>query len=327
MKRHWLGLMASLGISWVALPAVAQSSYKLVKTIDLPGDKGGHGDWVIFDADTATVWLAQTPDHNVVVLDAKLLTVKHVIPGVEEGDNIALSPDLAFLANNNHDDMIVVVDKRSFAPVTMLHPQAQGSTRSVLDTNLGTLLVTTDKGEAIVMSAQAPFTVRNRARLQPDPGKDGPDVGLYVPSLRRFYQPVDNVVDVIDPASGAVVAVWTPGIEGRAKPMVYDSKTGHFLLGTVNRKMLVLDQEGHVVATIPIAGPVDQTAIDEGLRRAYVGDKAGKIEVIDLDHDTVVDSLPSEPDVHTLTVDPVSHRVFVYRNASNKVDVFEPALP
>jgi hypothetical protein len=29
----------------IAMSAVAQIEYKLVKTIDLPGDKGGHGDW------------------------------------------------------------------------------------------------------------------------------------------------------------------------------------------------------------------------------------------------------------------------------------------
>lgn len=47
------------------------------------------------------------------------------------------------------------------------------------------------------------------------------------------------------------------------------------------------------------------------------------IEVIDLDTNQVIESLPSEKNVHTLAVDPTTHAVFVYRNESNKVDVFD----
>jgi len=50
------------------------------------------------------------------------------------------------------------------------------------------------------------------------------------------------------------------------------------------------------------------------------------IEVIDLDTDKIIDTIPSEKNVHTLAVDPGTHRLFVYRNESNKVDVFEPTM-
>ncbi len=133
-------------------------------------------------------------------------------------------------------------------------------------------------------------------------------------------------MDLIDPHVNKVLAVWQPGIKGSAKPLVYDGKTNHFVLGTTDRRMLVPDGDtGSVITAIPVKGPVDETVIDEGLSRAYVGDKAGVIEVIDLDTNKVVETLPSEKNVHTLAVDPVSHVVYVYRNESNKVDVFAPA--
>ena len=320
MKAVWLGLAAAL---WVTAGA-AQPAYRLVKTIDLPGDAGGHGDWTLFDQDTRTVWLAQTPDHDVVVLDAIALTVTRVIPGIVDGSNIALTPDYAVLADNAGGRM-VVVDKRSFATVAELHPEAARSTRSVYDDADATLIVATGGGDALVLDAKRPFALRSRTRLIPDPASPGPDVGLYVPSLGLVYQPVDSVVDVIEPATGRIAAVWRPDVQGRVKPMVYDAQTRRFLVGTTERKMLVMNEAGAVLGSIPVAGAVDETAIDEGLRRAYVGDKAGRIEIIDLDRLVVTGSLPSEPDVHTLAVDPASHRVFVYRNVSNKVDVFEPA--
>jgi hypothetical protein len=66
------------------------------------------------------------------------------------------------------------------------------------------------------------------------------------------------------------------------------------------------------------------TALDERGRGAFVGDQAGLVDVINLDTDKVVGSLPAAKNVHTLTVDPASHRVFVYLNESNKLAIFEP---
>jgi DNA-binding beta-propeller fold protein YncE len=326
MQRFMFCLSALLGVAvFAAVPAIADSSgYKLIKTIHLPGDKGGHGDWTTFDPATDTVWLSQSPDHNVVVLDAQTMSIKHVIPGIKDGNGIALTPNYAFLSDNG-SDVTVVVDKNTFEKVATLHPQGKGPNGTVFDPKIDTVLVTTDSDDATVFSAQKPFTVVGHFRLQPDPAKDGPDVGLYVPSLDRVYQPVDNVVDVVDLNTRTVTQVLKPGIEGSAKPIVYDSKTDRFILGTTDMKMLVLDgKTGNVVSSIPVSGKVDETVIDEAARRAYVGDKAGKVEVIDLDQDKVVDTLPSEPNVHTLAVDTKTHRIFVYRNVSNKVDVFEP---
>jgi len=195
MQRHMPRLFALLGIAvFAAVPAMADSSgYKLIKTIHLPGNQGGHGDWTTFDPATGTVWLSQSPDHNVVVLDAASLSVKHVIPGIKDGNGIALTPAYAFLSDNG-SDVTVVVDKNTFEKIATLTPQGKGPNGTVFDPKTDTVLVTTDSNDATVFSAQKPFTVLGHFRLQPDPAKDGPDVGLYVPSLDRVYQPVDNAV-------------------------------------------------------------------------------------------------------------------------------------
>jgi DNA-binding beta-propeller fold protein YncE len=258
----------------------------------------------------------------VVVIDATTNTVKNVIPDIKDGNGIALSPQYAFLSDNG-GNVTVVVDKRNFQRIANLQPVGKGPNGTNFVPTTGAVYISTDSNDMTVFKATPPFTQVASFKLEPNPAKDGPDVALYVPSKDRLYQPVDNMVAVIDPHANKVVTVWNPGIKGSGKPMVYDGKTNHFILGTTDLKMLVLDGDtGKVLSEIPVKGKVDETVIDEGLRRAYVGDKAGVIEVIDLDSNTVVDSLPSEPNVHTLTVDPVSHAVYVYRNESNKVDVF-----
>src|ERR1700757_1422523 len=121
-----------------------------------------------------------------------------------------------------------------------------------------------------VFSATQPFKQVAHFKLRPDPAKDGPDVALYAAAKDRLYQPNDNVVDVIDPRDNRIVAVWRPRIDGQAKPIVYDRKTNRFILGTTDLKMLVLDgNSGKLLAAIRVKGKVDETAIDEGARRAF----------------------------------------------------------
>ncbi len=317
-----IGLAAVGLITGFPTHAKAAGTYKLLKTIDLPGDKGGHGDWTTFDPDTHTVWLSQSPDHNVVVIDATTNTVKAVIPDIKDGNGIALTPQYAFLSDNG-SNVTVVVDKRTFQKVATLEPTGKGPNGTNYVPSTGNVYVSSDSNDMTVFRATPPFARVATFRLRPDPSKDGPDVALYVPSKDRLYQPDAYEVDVIDPHANTVLSMWQPGIKGSTKPVVYDSKTNHFILGTTDRQMLVLDGDtGSVITAIPVKGPVDETVIDEGARRAYVGDKAGLIEVIDLDSNQVVDTLPSEKNVHTLAVDPTTHAVYVYRNESNKVDVF-----
>jgi DNA-binding beta-propeller fold protein YncE len=136
---------------------------------------------------------------------------------------------------------------------------------------------------------------------------------------------VDNVVDVIDPNSSQVVAVWDFHLRKAAKPMVYDSQAGHLIVGSRDKKILIVDPDGKLVDSIPFeGGDIDQIAVDVAARRVFVGDKIGSAEVVDLDTKQVVDHLKTEKNAHTLAVDPATHRIFVYLDTSNKVDVYEP---
>ena len=310
--------------AFAALPAVAaESAYKLVKTIDLPGDKGGHGDYVVFDADTNTVWVAQSPDHQVVVIDTKTNTVKGVIPGIANGNLITTTPKYAFL-NDADSTMVTVVDKRTMKPVGKFAIQGKTPDGMIYDPKTGHIYVTADdSNDVTVVKAAAPFGQVAHFGLQPEKAKDGPDVSTLAGG--RIYQPVDNVVDVIDPVANKVVSVWKPDVKGDVKPMVYDPKTKHLFMGTTDKKLLVVNaSDGSQVASVPLMGSVDQISVDLGKRRAFVGDKAGVVEVVDLDSNTLVDTIPSEKNMHTLAVDTKTHNVYVYRNQSNKMDVFSP---
>lgn len=310
----------------MASTSSSTDGYTLLKTITLPGTAGGHGDWTTFDPDTQTVWLSQSPDHNVVVLDANTNQVKGVIPDIANGNGIALTPQYAFLSDNQTGDT-VIVDKRTLQTVGTVTPVGTGPNGTTYVPSTNEVFVSTDSNDMTAFSATAPFAQGSHFRLQPDPSPGGPDVALYVPAKDLLYQPDGPAVDVIDPHTHTIVDVWHPGIQGSTKPLVYDPVTNRFILGTTDNQMLVLDgNTGQKISAIPVQGAVDETAIDVAARLAFVGDKAGVIEMINLDTDQVVGTLPSEKNVHSLAVDPVNHEVFVYRNESNEVDVFAPAV-
>ena len=319
-------LAVSVAITGIFSSAVSAqtSQYELIKTIDLPGTVGGHGDWVTYDPDTETVWLAQSPDHNVVVIDANRFAVKQTIAGVESGNGIDIDKRYAFITDAK-PGKLVVVDKRTFRKVASIDSGGKTPDGVNVDTHTGKVFVANDdSNNETVFDSEPPFKRTDTLKLKPEDSKDGPDVALYVRSLDRLYQPVGSNIDVIDPNTNEVLAVWDFGAKSDAKGGIYDSSTNHLIFGTGDRKMLVVDAaSGKLVTTIPVTGAVDQTAIDVAKRRAFVGDETGNIEVVDLDSNQVVDHIATEKKVHTLTVDTKTHRVFVYLNASNKVGVFE----
>jgi DNA-binding beta-propeller fold protein YncE len=321
-RTRAFALTVSAGLLCAAT-AVAGSNYKLIKTIDLPGSKGGHGDWVAYDSPSKTVWLAQSPDNNIVVVDVASMSVKATISGVANANGIATSANYAFAADPDNN-LLVVIDKNTLKTVASLKPQGKTPDGVVYDPDTDQVYVTCDdSNDTTVFSGKPPFAQVAHIQLQPNPDKDGPDVAVYVGAKKRIFQPVHNVINVIDPATNTVAAVWKPDVKKDIKPMVYDSKTNHLFVGTTDKKMLVLDADtGALVASFALKGAVDETDIDEAARRAYVGDKAGNIEVVDLDANKVIDFLPSEKNVHTLAVDTDTHDIYVYRNESNKLDVF-----
>jgi DNA-binding beta-propeller fold protein YncE len=322
--RIFIWAFAACSAVLCAMPAQAQSHYKLVKTIDLPG-KGGHGDWVVFDPATDLIWLAQSPDHDVVVIDAKTHAVKAVIGGIEDANGIALSGQYAFIADQAAN-RLVVVDKQDFKQVASVDSGGKAPDGVAFDPRRDAVFVGNDDSNTeTVFSGTPPFGRIADIALKPAHAKHGPDVNLYVDATDRIYQPVDNVVDVIDPDTRTVADVWDFHLHKDAKPMVYDSEAKHLIIGSRDGKMLIVDTSGKLLASIPFdGGKIDQTAIDVGARRAFLGDKSGSLEVIDLDTNQVIDHLPAEKDTHTLAVDTKNHQVFVYLGKSNVVRVYAP---
>jgi DNA-binding beta-propeller fold protein YncE len=299
--------------------------FSLVTTIQLPGTVGGHGDWVTYDPATHTVWLSQSPDNNVVVIDTKTNTVKTTISGVDNANGIGITPQYAFVADatNNVTD---VIDKYTYQIVAKI-PQTGTTPDSVTYVPAtGEVYVASDDANVLdALSAQSPFA--ETASYPLTPSSTGPDVATYAKGL--LYIPDGTQVDAVDPATGAILASPTLVSTGAVKPGVYDPVTDRFFFGTTNDQIEVVSggsgagKIGSVIGTIDIPGSTDEAAIDVRARLAFFGDKAGEVDVVSLDTMKIVATLPAETGMHTLTVDPHTHELYVYENNRNVVDVWK----
>ncbi len=311
--------------------ATSTDGYSLQTTINLPGTVGGHGDIVTYDDQTNTVWLAQSPDNNVVVIDAKTNAVEATIPNIGNANGIALSENYAFVADPTNDTLDVI-NKHNFKLVDQIHLAGSTPDGVIYDPSTHQVAVAMDDQNTLEFYDANTFKPVGTTQLTTAalPGSAGPDVPTYVASKDLIYQPDNAGIEVIDPHTHQIVKTFSFDLPADAstKPVVYDPYSNELLVGTTNKEILVVNADsGHVDHTIGITGSVDQSTIDVGAGLAFFGDKAGTADVVQLGSDTLVGGLPTEAGAHTLTVDTDNHSVYAYLGNSNKVAVYTPTAP
>jgi DNA-binding beta-propeller fold protein YncE len=118
----------------------------------------------------------------------------------------------------------------------------------------------------------------------------------------------------IDPRGPTVVAHWStaPAENPHGMAMVPGSETVLIAGGTGQLALMSL-VTGQVLASTDIAPRVDEIAYDPGLKRVYGASGTGVISVVQLDgtHLSTLATVPSAPGAHSITVDPVSHSVWI----------------
>jgi YVTN family beta-propeller protein len=140
----------------------------------------------------------------------------------------------------------------------------------------------------------------------------------YDPGSRRVLVNLQdkNVIAEIDPATDKEVGRYPLGDCRGNHGMALDSEHRlAFLVCEDNNLLAVFDLNAHrVIASVTLPDGGDVVAYDPGLRRVYVACYSGFISIVqedDAQHFRKLADVPAEKKVHSLAVDPTTHRIYV----------------
>jgi DNA-binding beta-propeller fold protein YncE len=260
--------------------------------------------------------------------DVRASTVSEM-PGAGSAHGVALLPDenVAFITRSEAN-MVDVFDPKS------LHELASIPVADDADAILylpSTKLVYVAHGDTNMATLIDPEKRATVGTIQLFGKPEFPTVdslsGLLFQNLKDT-----NEVAAIDVGHRSVVGQWTLTPCVGPSGMAIDSEQRRlFAVCSGNAKLVVFDLERRRVITwLGVGGGPDSVAFDPGVHRIYTAGRAGEMTVIQQDgpdNYRVLDEIHTHYGAHTLTVDPVSHRVFVaYASllAHPRIAVFSP---
>lgn len=313
-KRR-LGEIAALAFLVVigTFPATASGqTLREVTKFDLPGPPGKRFDYLTVDEDDRYLLSAHLAAEQtyVISLDTnKVVATVTDTPGVE---GVEYVPELKkFYTSNAHDNTIGVVDLKQMKVIKKLKTEAKpdGSTYAA---PFHKLYVSDERGKAeAVVDIQKDEIVRT---LHFDSETGMPQ---YDPIARKVYVNLQdqNILAVIDPATDEVVGRYPVGrCKGNHGMALDPDHHRAFLSCEENELMTVLDLDKHAaIAFLPIPGGPDVIKFDPGLGRIYVACYSGAIAVFhedDPDHYRKLEDFRVQHAVHSLAIDPKTHRVY-----------------
>lgn len=139
----------------------------------------------------------------------------------------------------------------------------------------------------------------------------------YDPLARKVYVNLQdrNTLAVIDPATDTVVDTYqVDGCRQNHGMAIDPERHRAFLACEGNDTLTVFDLDAHqAIAHLPMARGADVVMFDPGLGRIYVACSSGAISVFQMDDATRFRKLADvevEPKIHSLAVDPRTHRVY-----------------
>ena len=271
-------------VAAACLPTLAQAQFDVTRTMHI----GGEGAWDYVTVDAPTHRLFVTRGSHTMVIDAATGKTLGDIPGQKRSHGTALVPELGrgFITDGGGSGAIVVFDLKTYAILGTLAamPDADG--------------IIYDKADKLVLavSGDGNSLITIKPDVDPKSGKidapialGGAPEFLAVDGGKAYINLEDkNQVAVVDLKTRTVTAHWPVAPGGRPVGMAVDTKSHVLFIGCRNpQKMIVMSEDGKVIADLPIGAGVDATKFHDGHAFAsagdgtltVVGEKAGKYAV------------------------------------------------
>ncbi len=315
MQNHRLKFLA-LVVFTGALGIAGKSSTPTLKKVvefELPGPPGKRFDYLTIDADDHYLISAHLAAGQTYVIDLRTNKVVATVTDTPGAEGVEYVPELKkFYTSNAGDNTIGVVDLKQMKVIKKLKTEAKPD-GSAYAAPFHKLYVSDERGkaEAVVDVTKDEIIIKT---LHFDSETGMPQ---YDPVASKVYVNLQdqNVFAVIDPATDEVVGRHPVGRCKGNHGMTLDPEHHRaFLSCEGNELMTVFDlDKNQAIAFLPMAGGPDVIKFDPGLKRIYVGCGSGAISVFqmdDADHYRKLEDFPVQKKVHSLAVDPETHRLY-----------------
>ncbi|MGA8872286.1 MAG: hypothetical protein WB460_14160, partial [Candidatus Acidiferrales bacterium] len=269
-------------------------------------------DYLTIDPDDHYLLSAHLAARQTYVIDLRTNRVVATVldtPGVE---GVEYVPEVRrFYTSNAYDNTIGVVDLRQMKVIEKIPTEAKPDGSAYAAPFLK-LYVSDERGDAEAIVDVRTDTIVKTLHFDSETG-----MPQYDPVARKVYVNLQdrNIFAVIDPATDRVVGRYSLGrCEGNHGMTLDPEHHRAFLSCEGNELMTVFNLDTRQpIAFLPMADGPDVIKFDPGLRRIYVACSSGAISVFqmdDPDHYRKLEDFSVQRRVHSLAVDPETHRVY-----------------
>ena len=292
---------------------------KKVAEFDLPGPPGERFDYLTIDSEDHYLLSAHLGAGQTYVIDLRTNKVVATVKDTPGAEGVEYVPELEkFYTSNAGDNTIGVVDLRQMNVIKKL-PTERKPDGSAYAAPFHKLYVSDERGKAEAIVDVTKDEIVKTLHFDSETG-----MPQYDPVARKVYVNLQdqNVFAVIDPATDEVVGRYPVGRcrgnHGMALDPVHHRA---FLSCEENDLMTVFDLDKRKpIAYLPMADGPDVIKFDPGLGRIYVACYSGAISVFhqdDPDHYRKIEDFKVQHAVHSLAVDPETHRVYTPEQEEN----------
>jgi len=301
-----------LGFGATGVSQLAGSTLKKITAFDLPGPAGKRFDYLTIDEDDHYLISAHLAAGQTYVMDLgtnKVIAVVTDTPGAEGVEYV--SELKKFYTSNAYDNTIGVVDLKQMKVVKKLKTESKpdGSTYAA---PFHKLYVSDERGKAEAIVDVQKDEIVGTLHFESETG-----MPQYDPVARKVYVNLQDqsIMAVIDPATDRVIGRYPVGrCKGNHGMSLDPEHHRAFLACEEDNLMTVFDLDKHTpIAFLPLADGPDVIKFDSSLGRIYVACYSGAISVFhqdDPDHYRKLEDFRVQHAVHSLAVDPKTHRVY-----------------
>ncbi len=325
MTRH-LGFIAVLSILGLATPLTARAQAFKVDKVDIKGDGGT--DYVTVEPATGRVFVTRGT-HVMVVEGAtgKVLGDIPDTPGVH-GTGLVTKAGHGFTTNGG-DQTVTMFDLKTLAVIRQIKvgPGLDGIMYDAADDKV---ILTNHSRPIGTLTALDPTTGDIVATVELE---DTSPEGAATDGQGHIFVNIEgkNTIQVVDVKTWKTTASWPLGTCDGPTGIAYD-KASNRLFSGCNKTSVVLDPtNGKVVATIPNGTRVDSLGWDPEKKLIYIPNGGeGNVTVVHQDSPdsySVVATVPTFAGAKTITVDPMTHNVYLFQPERGPVPPPAPDAP